>query len=375
MCNLRVWHEKNPHYLYVYHPRGIQHFNTQNIWRLLCVLPFRELTYLICGKGKSFWKVPLKGDMICLFRGWYVHYRFSSCTGSKQWWIVPLRAPDPQVCSAFLLFLLCLTVVWTPFSQLLLVRIKSMTMTWSATTTSTWLHASWRFGWVGLKIQGASQQRMKQQHSKIMCYSSFYSKSIETIEIMHCWKTWRLVYNFYTELQLPTVLLLLLFFSCVSISYFRFYLLFFMLLIFFVILCLLCFLASAFVISFVLYLFKRHHLWFFISLVSRFFFFLLSVSHYSYVLFFYLFYRVNQYLDIPRQLYLSTFGFGWKAGDKVLLLEQNQWVRVAQCLLSLRSTLQGTRTHLPPFPGSSENQRLKSAQKGGMGYVPRKGGI
>ena len=63
----------------------------------------------------------------------------------------------------------------------------------------------------------------------------------------------------------------------------------------------------------------------------------------------------------------------WKAGDKVLLLEQNQWVRVAQCLLSLRSTLQGTRTHLPPFPGSSENQRLKSAQKGGMGYVPRKG--
>ena len=275
MCNLRVWHEKKS--TFIYQPRGIQHFNTQNIWRLLCVFPFRELTYLICGKGTSFWKVPLKGDMICKFRAWYVHYRFSSCTGSEQWWIVTLRAPDPQVCSAFLLFLLCLTVVWTPFSQLLLVRIKSMTMTWSATTTSTWLHASWRFGWVGLKIQGAWAED-ETTALKTCAIQVFYSKSIENHRDYALLQTWRLVYvlhwancllfcYYYCPLLYPSH-------TVVSTCCFS------MLLIFFVILCLLCFLASASVISFVLYLFKTHHVWFFISLVSRFFFFLLSISHY-----------------------------------------------------------------------------------------------
>lgn len=162
-----------------------------------------------------------------------MHYRFSSCTGSKQWWIVPLRAPDPQVCSAFLLFLLCLTAVWTPFSQLLLVRIKSMTMTWSATTTSTWLHASWRFGWVRLKIQGAWGWNKSIEN---MCYSSFYSKSMETIEIMHCCKHEGLC-TYYTELiTYCFVIIIMCFFLCIHlILSFLLVVVFFMLLIFFVI--------------------------------------------------------------------------------------------------------------------------------------------
>ena len=36
-------------------------------------------------------------------------------------------------------------------------------------------------------------------------------------------------------------------------------------------------------------------------------------------------------LDIPATL-PKPMATSWKAGDKVLLLEQNQWVRVAQCL-------------------------------------------
>ena len=205
-----------------------------------------------------------------------MHYRFSSCTGSKQWWIVPLRAPDPQVCSAFLLFLLCLTVAWTPFSQLLLVRIKSMTMTWSATTTSTWLHASWRFGWVRLKIQGAWAEdettALKTCAIQVSIASQLKpSKLCIAANMKACVRIITLSYLLFCYYYC--------FFLCIHLILSLLYLLFFMLLIFFVILCLLCFLTSACVISFVLYLFKRHHVLFFISLVSL-FFFLLSISHY-----------------------------------------------------------------------------------------------
>lgn len=235
-----------------------------------------------------------------------MHYRFSSCTGSKQWWIVPLRAPDPQVCSAFLLFLLCLTAVWTPFSQLLLVRIKSMTMTWSATTTSTWLHASWRFGWVRLKIQGAWGWNKSIEN---MCYSSFYSKSMETIEIMHCCKHEGLC-TYYTELiTYCFVIIIICFFLCIHL------ILSFLLVVFF--LC--CWFSLSFFVFYVslrplswfrlFFIYVKHMMfdssfrWLAVSSSS---FYLLVIIHIICIVFL-SFLPGQQYLDIPRQLYRNRW--------------------------------------------------------------------